>query len=390
MPTMDEALRVSCEHPGFYIKEELDARGWTQIDLAFVLKMLPQQLNPILTGKGNVSASMAVLFGDAFDMPAEFFSNLQKQYELSQVAPSDPSIRKRAVWQSAFPLREMISRGWIADADASLLDAQMLRFFEAKTMADVPFMSSEAVPVAHAAKKTEYTTTTGEQMAWLHRVRQVARTIEAPEYSRDKLLATTDRLSGLLSSPADAPSVAEHLRSCGVRFLVVESLPRAKIDGVCTWLDGQPVIAVTNRFDRFDNFWFVVRHEIEHVLCGHGREDGASTIDDDTTLGVDATNEEEKIANAAASNFCIPKKQMDSFLARKGTFASEADVIGFAKRLSVHPSIVVGQYQFITKKWNFLRKYLSSTVCGVRKALLSELENGNHVDGWGVVARAEL
>jgi len=33
------------------------------------------------------------------------------------------------------------------------------------------------------------------------------------------------------------------------------------------WLDDKsPVIALSMRFDRIDNFWFVLRHELEHVL----------------------------------------------------------------------------------------------------------------------------
>lgn len=387
---MSEELKIPCEHPGFYIKEELEARGWDQVDLAFVMEMSPQQLSPILSGKNSVTASLAVRLGDAFSMPAEFFSNLQKDYDLSRVAPSDPGVRKRAEWQSAYPLREMIRRGWIADADASLLDAQMLRFFEAKRIADVPYLGADAAAVGHAAKKTTYTATSPEQLAWLHRVRQLARGMGAPPYSRDKLLRAVERLAGLLHTPNDAPEAVSILREAGVRFLIVEAFPGSKIDGVCTWINGEPVIAITNRYDRLDNFWFVVRHEIEHVLCGHGKESGAVVIDDDGTLSTDVISEEERIANQAASNFCVPTKQLESLIARKGSYISESDVVGFSKRVMVHPALVVGQYQFLTKRWTFLRKYLSNTVCGVRKFLITELEGSNSIDGWGLVAQAEL
>ncbi|KAI1694314.1 hypothetical protein Ddc_22202 [Ditylenchus destructor] len=54
-------------------------------------------------------------------------------------------------------------------------------------------------------------------------------------------------------------------------WFFVEALSGSKIDGACFWLDAhKPVIGMTLRFDRIDNFWFVLRHEIEHVL----REDG--------------------------------------------------------------------------------------------------------------------
>ena len=48
-----------------------------------------------------------------------------------------------------------------------------------------------------------------------------------------------------------------------------EALPSSKIDGVCLWLDQHsPVIGMSLRFDRIDNFWFVLGHEIEHALKG--------------------------------------------------------------------------------------------------------------------------
>jgi HTH-type transcriptional regulator / antitoxin HigA len=386
---MTEALKIPCEPPGFYIKEELDARGWEQVDLAYVLQMSPQQLNPILSGKNSITASLAVRLGDAFDMPPEFFSNLQKDYDLSRVS-SDPGVRTRAKWQSAYPLREMIRRSWIEDTDASFLDVQMLRFFEASQMNDVPYIGKEATPVAHAAKKATYSTTSPEQLVWLYRVRQIARGIQVPKYSRDRLLNAIEELSGMLHSPNDAPHAVRMLRDAGVRCLIVEAFPGSKIDGICTWIGDEPVVAVTNRYDRLDNFWFVVRHELEHVLREHGKAAGSVTIDDDTTLSSDVESEDERVANQAASDFCVPTKQLQSLISRKGSYVSEKDIIGFSKRMMVHPSLVVGQYQFMTKRWSFLRKYLSNSVCGVRKHLLAELEGTNAIDGWGLVAQAEL
>ena len=76
--------------PGEFIKEELEAREWTQIDLAYVLGISPQNLNGILSGKRGISSEMAKALGKAFDVPAEFFSNLQATYDLSRADDPDP------------------------------------------------------------------------------------------------------------------------------------------------------------------------------------------------------------------------------------------------------------------------------------------------------------
>ena len=73
-------------------------------------------------------------------------------------------------------------------------------------------------------------------------------------------------------SPEAAGKVPRILTESGIRFVIVEALSSSKIDGVCFWLDDfSPVIGLTLRFDRIDNFWFVLRHELEHVIQRHGR-----------------------------------------------------------------------------------------------------------------------
>lgn len=385
-----EYNRVLVDPPGEFIKEELEARGWSQRDLAFVLGMTEQQLNPILTGKRAVTPDMARLLGDAFQVPAEFFANLQKQYDLSRAREPDPAVRLRAALQAVYPVREMIRRGWIEESDPSLLELQVQRFFEVRSLSDVPKFGNDSSTPAFAAKQTHYDDDPPAQIAWLYRVRQLARRLDVPAYSEAKLRAALPRLRKLVIDPEAISEVAEILAETGVRFVIVEWLPGMKVDGVCTWLnDDSPVIGITTLHDRLDNFWFVLRHEIEHVLCGHGKVRAILDNLEDVEAN-NATNirEEEEIANAAAANFCIPASKMDSFFARKEPFISERDVIGFAAVQEVHPAIVVGQIQHrrkLNKQKNafaFLRKYQVP----VRKYVTARAVT----DGWGGVAQADL
>ena len=67
---MDNLDLLPTELPGEFITEELDARGMTQADLAFVLGWDAGQLNRLLKGKTSITPDTANLFADAFDMPA--------------------------------------------------------------------------------------------------------------------------------------------------------------------------------------------------------------------------------------------------------------------------------------------------------------------------------
>lgn len=363
------------DHPGTFITEELEARNWQQVDLAYILGILPQQLSPLLNGKASITPDLAASLGEAFDMPADFFANLQKIYDLHRTKPVDPGVRTRASWVSVFPVRDMIKRGWIEETEPGLLDLQMMRFFGKNRIEDIPFIGrGEVVP--HAAKKSAYASTTPTQYAWLHRVMKIAEAMEASPYSETDLRNNLPKIRAHLMTKDDLIHIPEILRDCGVRFVLVEALSSSKIDGVCVWVTQQPAIGMTTRLDRLDNFAFVLRHEIEHVLCGDGRDVSFTPIDEiDENFDCAGDLPEEIHANREAAEFCVPIHKLNSFILRKSPFISEQDVLAFAARMEVHPAIIIGQIQHQTKKYAWLRKYQTS----IRNYLLG----WQFIDGWG-------
>lgn len=368
------AKRVEPCSPGAVIKDELEARGWSQRDLAFVLGQTEQQLNPLLSGKRAISADMARTLGAAFDVDAQFFANLQSQFDISRAKEPDPDVKTRAMLQGQFPVRDMIRRGWIQETEGSLLEMQVRQFFEAGN-------DNTGVDIAFAAKRTHYDQTPPAQLAWVYRVRQIARAIQTPSYSEDALRTCLPKLRALMIHPEAVREAVQLLQECGVRVVIVEALPGAKIDGVCTWLaDDQPVIGLSTLYDRLDNFWFVLRHEIEHVLEGDGKV-GIGMLDN-LTGQEDASEDCEIRANREAADFCIPQSKMDSFYNRKHPYFSEKDVIGFSAVIGVHPAIVVGQLQKRMGRYDYLRKYQVP----IRKYLLESSVS----DGWGNSAKTEV
>jgi HTH-type transcriptional regulator/antitoxin HigA len=360
------------EHPGVYIHEEMVERGWLNRDLAYILGVPESTVSAIINGKRGISAEMAKALGDAFDVSAEFFANLQNAYELARADAPDPAVAKRGRIQAQYPLREMIKRGWIVDSTLDLLEPQIANFFEVKSLNQVPHL-------AHAARRSNsyYENVPAAQLAWLFRVRQIANSMVTPRYAPARLTETTELLKSLRSDINDVRHVPRLLNECGVRFVVVEGLPGGKIDGVCFWLNKQsPVIGMSLRLDRIDNFWFVLRHEIAHVLHRHGQD--TEIIDVEIDKASDSLNDEEKIANKEASEFCVPQDQMLSFFNRKNPFFSERDTIAFAKKMDVHPGLVVGQIQRLADRWDFLRRY--------QVKVREKITQFAVTDGWGDVA----
>lgn len=367
--------------PGQLIQALLDARCWSQRVLSVVLNTSETGINKIITGKQAVDAEMAIALQGIFDVPAEKFMELQKSYELAQariLSVDDPDMATRAHLFGSLPVPDMIKRGWLdADdiRDFAKVEAALAKFFGVSSVKEI-----EIFP--HAAKKTAVATeATPNQLAWLYRVKEIAgEMLVAARYSPESCKSAISKLKELRVSPVATRKVSRILSESGIRFVIVESLPGAKIDGVCFWLDAKsPVIGMTLRYDRIDNFWFVLRHELEHVLCGHGRE--AVMLDTELEgeragLG-DSVAEEERIANQAAAEFCVPQKSLQSFIARKSPIFSERDIIGFASTMQVHPGLVAGQLRHKLGIYNRFANHLVK--------IRSAVAPGTAVDGWGDV-----
>ena len=357
--------------PGEYLKDELEARGWTQEELAAIIGRPAGLINQIVLGKRGISPDTAREIGAALGTSAIYWMNLEAAFRLWQAGPASPRISHTGRIRSKFPVREMIKRDWIRDSEnPQILEKNVLDFFGISHEDDVP-------KLAHAAKRTGYPDDIGPtQRAWLFRVKQVASVMSVRPYSESALREAMPLLMSLRNSVDEIRRVPAILAECGVRFVVVEAMPGSKIDGVTFWLDEKatsPVIGLSLRLDRIDNFWFVLAHEIEHVLQKHGRTRAIidSETFDPTGQPVDIS-EEERIANAAAAEFCVPHAALADFVLRNKPLFSDEKVTGFARRMQVHPGLVVGQLQRVLGNYRMFRKHLVSIRSVVASAAMTD------------------
>ena len=363
------------ESPGQLVRSLLAERGLTQTVLAAVTGLEQSAVSRIVQDKRAIDAHTALILADALSVTAESLLDAQQAFDLERArraSSPDPARALRARLFAELPLTEMMKRGWLATKsvrDVEQVEANLASFFGVSSLDQIEVL-------AHSAKKTNVgAEVTPAQLAWLHRVRAIAEELIVHRYSPKAVREAVERLAGLRGSAEDVRSVPGILAEAGVRFVLAETLPSAKIDGVCFWLnDLAPVIGMTLRHDRVDNFWFVLRHELEHVIRGHGRRSPVIDID---IQGGDTSRvaEEELVANAAAADFCVPSGQMDRFIQKKAPFFMERDVLGFAATLGVHPGLVVGQLQHKTGRYDRFRSHL----VGVRQSIAPSAA----VDGWG-------
>lgn len=352
--------------PGEYILDELEARGWTQDSLADILGRSAKFVSQLVAGKKRIEPRTAQELAAAFGTSAELWMNLESAYRLGVGRKEQSSVARRAKLYEIAPVRDMVRRGWIRDCrNVDELETEVHRFF------------SDFCGSAAARKSTPYDTTTPIQRAWLHRVYQIARSMpDARPYSEDRALKTLDRLHALTVSEHEARHVPAVLSSMGIRFVVVEPLPRSKMDGAALWLDKcRPVIAVSLRYDRIDGFWHTLYHEVSHVLHGD-----VLSVDDNLIrnerIGSSDCSAQEQRADAEASSLLIPRDTLDSFIARHTPRFSKINIIRFANLHQIHPGIVVGQLQHRKAiRYSHSREMLVSI-----RSILTETAT---TDGWG-------
>jgi len=367
--------------PAQMIDFRLRERGWSQRALAMVLGLSEKTVSSFMNGRTKISNELALQLQAALSIDAMDLLKLQASYELKKAELAfkpDPALATRAKVFGDVPVGDMIARGWLKGVVGlwdSHLNEALCRFFDVSNIEQI-----EVLP--HAAKKTDVMgDATPAQMAWLYRVKQIAQQTLVGKYSPASVVNAAKELKPLLNSAEGARKVPRILAQAGIRYAIVESLPHTKIDGVCLWLnDKSPVIGMSLRFDRIDNFWFVLRHELEHVIQKHGQSAVILDIElEGERAGTgDDIPAEERIANEAAAEFCVPQKQLSHFIRVKSPFFAERDIRGFAATYKIHPGLVAGQLQHKTNRYELFRNHLVK--------IRSLVSPNAMVDGWGDVA----
>ena len=231
------------------------------------------------------------------------------------------------------PFAEMKERRWINEIPRSATQAKELLESWMR-----PFRAPELAPLyrrhVRAAKAVDYE----RLLVWTAQVAK--RALERPPSGKFNSTWSTEFLTDVarISVFKDGPSlVSEFLDQHGIVMIVEPALS--------TWLDGAamicrniPIIALTIRHDRLDNFWFVLIHELIH-LFKHLGPDAESFYDD--LDADDQADTREVEADSTAAEILIPNEEWRTSPASKLRSADAA--YHLAQRLRIHPAIVAGR-----------------------------------------------
>jgi HTH-type transcriptional regulator/antitoxin HigA len=264
-----------------------------------------------------------------------------------------------------FPLVEMVKRGWFGEAVASARE-----LLERAEEVLGPYLLPEGLPCAQQARlrqnvRTGGTTDDYALWAWQARVWHLAQERQAGAYDPATVDARFIGEVARLSALDDGPVVArDMLATAGVRLVCEPQLPHTHLDGAAIRCpDGSPMVALTLRHDRLDNFWFTLCHELAHLVL-HLRGDGCEAFMDD--LEAEDRNQQELDADRLGAEALVPPDLWAAF--RRRATVTQADVRAFARSLRLHPAIVAGRWRRETGNYRVFSGLIGRGQ--VRKALL--------------------
>ena len=324
------------------------AQNLSQRELAELVGLKEQQIQRYEAQK-YASASLSRVLEIAKSLNIDFSGVARISYSpksISQQKEMDLNIE----WDR-FPIKEMYARGWFEGFTGSLQE-----LIQQGTELVQEFITSAtrkpAVKLYRRFVRSETQLNPYALLAWECRIMHKAKKIENVKEYRPQLVTAEwlDELRKLSKLPKGPLEAQARLIDVGITLIIEPHLPNTYLDGAALLMDGDtPVIGMTLRHDRLDNFWFVLFHEIMHELH-HLKKGKLENIFDD--LDVTDTTAMELEADQLAGDALISPEEWSTALPR--FVQSSSAVQSFAAKIKVSPAIVAGRIRRETGNYMIL------------------------------------
>ncbi len=327
----EEEFPFDLPDPIAAIRFRMEQAGLKQVDLVPYIGSA-SRVSEVLKGRRTLSLSMIRKLHEGLGIPAQVL--------LQAPGASMPTDHPEIDWLR-FPIAEMLKRGWFEGFQGKLGEAK-----ERAEELIAPFIfpngvEAESIPCfLRRSIRSDREMDKDALTVWCARVLAKARDEHLSDYEPGTVSKTFCRELAHLSYLPNGPLLAkEFLNQSGIHLITERHLPRTYLDGAAFWTAADhPVIALTLRYDRLDNFWFTLCHELAHVSLHLETNRGDAFVDD---LEASGMSTQEQQADAFAADVLVPNGKWN----RSGLIGnwSASAVVEFAKKLRIHAAIIAGR-----------------------------------------------
>lgn len=331
-------LRNDFSSPSETIKQFLNHSGQPE---SYISKVLGSRsrAREILTGKRNLSISDLRALRDNLGIPPDLLLGYPESLTDNEN-------------YSKYPIPDLVKYNLIPKAKRGQkgIENIIINFFD-----NAPFDREKAKDACfrQSIRKNEKSDTYALQ-AWLAAVSYQSLkypTTNAYGGINEDILRTLVRLSVFSDGPVRA---INYLRELGINIIIMPHFKKTYLDGAVFKIDNNPIIGLTLRYDRVDNFWHTLLHELSHLLLGH--IDNNAMLFDDMEIRVD--NGIERDADDYAKQIYVHQYKWNEFKAHR---ISVTAICAFANELGISPAIIAGRYRYETGKY---KMYNTLVGCG--------------------------
>jgi HTH-type transcriptional regulator/antitoxin HigA len=248
------------------------------------------------------------------------------------------STKPQSIDWHLFPIKDMYRRNWFewfsgSQADAMQYADVLIEQYVTSVIRD------PIVALRRQRTRSSSVVDTFALLAWECRILTLAQKSEmSVKYEQGSLNEEWFKKLAQESRFKDGPLRAKkYLEKAGICLIIEPHIPHTHLDGAAFLRGGKPIIGLTLRYDRIDNFWFVLFHELVHIIK-HLRKGKDEQIFDD----IDADPDELELdADMMAGQMLLPNRLWETALARY--VRSKESIINFANELKISPAIIAGR-----------------------------------------------
>lgn len=329
----------SASPPGDTIKELLEERGWTRVELARRLDCSPKHVNELLHGEAAITADVAGRLARVLGSTSTFWMKLDASYraELEENSRLNRLAQEAPGWLEELPVAWMEARGWIRKwPTLAEKTEELLHFFQVSSV-DV-WRSHHARPLAAFRTAGSQLLEVGAVAAWLCEAERQAIKLRCAPYDAagfKSLLPELRKLTGETQLTVLREQLQTRCAAVGVAVILLPAPPGCPANGATLWLEPTRAMMVLSlRYKTNDRFWFTFFHEACHILK-HGKK--MEFLEE--VGGLDPKLERE--ADEFAAELLVPVEHSHQLPYLKKI----SDIEDYAKTIGVDPGIVVGQMQ---------------------------------------------
>lgn len=303
------------------------------------------RVSEILSRKRNLTVEMMRALESGLGIPAKVLLGQESQGEELQYQNWDARL-----------LKEMKERGYFRKLPSKGGDpADLIKQFFAPVCSPPELIGM----LRQSSYRSSPRTDRHALAVWAGAVLRKAANVHTPtKYRKGTVDLNFMRELAKLSVSENGPiATREFLRKRGIILIVERHFPRTYLDGAAILIHrDKPVIGLTLRYDRLDNFWFTLMHELAHISL-HYDHDVKLFYDELEGLKGVTLDDREKQADRMAEEALLPESKWEVSPAR--LIPSHMAARSLAMELGVHIAIIAGQMRHRGKAYVYLNKIVN-------------------------------